>query len=116
MFLQEIFDFFYYFIYCYRVVYDLVGSLNIVRKFIPYFREFFMQKRTVSYVFSTLSLALLVSCGTGKKEEVKVPTEQAPVEQAAPANKEVALADQQPVAADASADEANKAAEENKVA
>jgi len=89
-----------------------------------------MQKNAFSYVLGVAALSLLCSCGANKKEEVKVPVEQAPTTEQLPveANKEVALADQQPSGAAeanttvAQADvppvesNATKASEENKVA
>lgn len=90
-----------------------------------------MQKNAFSYVLGVAALSLLCSCGAGKKEEVKVDAkEAAPVEQTATApeaNKEVALAEQQPTAEAAATEnttvaqaevpaDAAKASEENKAA
>jgi hypothetical protein len=68
---------------------------KVVQIFI-FCREFFMQKNVFSYVLGVAALSFLCSCGTGKKDEVKVDVkEQAPIEQKADASKEVAQAEQQ---------------------
>ncbi len=85
-----------------------------------------MQKNVFSYVLGVAALSLLCSCGTCKKEEVKV--DQAPIEQKTEAVKEVAqneapvaattVADATPATATTPVDEPKdeKAAEENKAA
>lgn len=71
-----------------------------------------MQKNVFSYVLGVAALSLLCSCGSAKKDEVKVDVkDQAPIEQKADASKEVAQAEQQP-----QAEQAAVATTENKEA
>ncbi len=69
-----------------------------------------MQKNAFSYLLGVVALSLLCSCGTGKKEEVKVDVK----DQTTEATKEVALADQpQAEQAEATTENAVESSEAN---